>query len=84
MSDQYAPTESVLIAQFEKNKKNEVRVSVDTFDDGKKHINLRTFYKDENGVMKPGKGLSVSVELYKDLASAIVAVGQHLKSLGLL
>ena len=43
-----APTDSILITQFEKNKKEEVRVSIETFH-GRKLINLRVFYKDDDG-----------------------------------
>lgn len=73
-----------VIAQFEKNKKEEVRISVETFH-GRQIINIRVFYKDEGGTFKPGKqGIAVSVDRYKDLAAAILELGQHLKSKGLL
>lgn len=81
------PSESgddVIVAQFEKNKKEEVRVSVGSFH-GRQIINMRVFFKDDDGTWKPGKqGLALSVERYKDLAGAIVQVGEHLKSKGLL
>jgi hypothetical protein len=84
MDEQSAPTESVVITRFEKNKKEEVRVSLDTFH-GRKLINIRVFYKDDDGTMKPGKqGLALSVDRYKDLAGAILELGQSLKSSGLL
>jgi hypothetical protein len=76
------PNTDVLIAQFEKNKKEEVRLFVGTFH-GRKIINLRVYYKDDDGTWKPGKqGLAVSVERYKDLAGAILQVGEHLKANG--
>ncbi len=76
--------EGTLIAQFEKNKKEEVRLSVGTYH-GRKIISIRVFYKDDDGVWKPGKqGLAVSVERYKDLAGAILQVGEHLKANGLI
>jgi len=72
-----------VIATFEKNKKEEVRVSVETFH-GRKLINIRVYYKDDDGIMKPGKqGIALSVDRYKDLAGAILELGQHLKSNGL-
>lgn len=81
------PSESsddVIVAQFEKNKKEEVRVSVGSFH-GRQIINMRVYFKDDDGSWKPGKqGLALSVERYKDLAGAIVQVGEHLKSKGLL
>jgi hypothetical protein len=79
------PNESdggVVIAQFEKNKREEVRLSVETFR-GRKIINIRVFYKDDMGAWKPGKqGLAVSIERYKELAGAILELGQHLKATG--
>jgi hypothetical protein len=84
MDEQSGPTESVVITRFEKNKKEEVRVSIDTFH-GRKLINIRVFYKDDDGTMKPGKqGLALGVDRYKDLAGAILELGQSLKSSGLL
>jgi hypothetical protein len=76
--------DDVIVAQFEKNKKEEVRVSVGSFH-GRQIINMRVYFKDDDGSWKPGKqGLALSVERYKDLAGAIVQVGEHLKSKGLL
>lgn len=84
MDDQNLPSDSILVAQFEKNKKEEVRVSLDTFH-GKKLINLRVFYRDDDGTMKPGRqGIALAADQYKNLAGAIVEVGQLLKSKGLL
>jgi hypothetical protein len=76
--------DDVVVAQFEKNKKEEVRVSVGSFH-GRQIINIRVYYKDDDGSWKPGKqGLALSVERYKDLAGAIVQVGEHLQTKGLL
>lgn len=79
-----SPNEGVAIATFEKNKKEEVRVSVETFH-GRKLINIRVFYKDDEGTMKPGKqGLALGVDRYKDLAGAILELGKHLQANGLM
>lgn len=78
------PNDDVVVAQFEKNKKEEVRVSVGTFH-GRRIINVRVYFKDDDGTWKPGKqGLAVSVERYKDLAGAILQVGEHLKAKGMI
>lgn len=78
------PADSVVIATFEKNKKEEVRVSLDTFH-GKKLINLRVWFKDDDGTMKPGKqGIALGMDRYKDLAGAVLELGQHLKTNGLI
>lgn len=76
-------TPANVIASFEKNAKEEVRISVDIFH-GRRLINMRVYYRDE-GEWKPGKqGIALSVDRYKDLADAILRVGQHLKSQGML
>jgi hypothetical protein len=77
-------TDDIVVAQFEKNKKEEVRISVGTFH-GRRIINVRIYYKDDDGTWKPGKqGLALSVDRYKDLAGAILQVGEHLKANGLI
>ena len=74
---------SQLVASFEKNTKEEVRVSIDDFH-GKKLVNMRVFYR-EGEEWKPGRqGLALSVDLYRDLAMAVAAVGEELKSRGVL
>ena len=45
---------SEIISKFEKNSKEEVRVSVDEFR-GRKLINIRVYYKDPTGEWLPGK-----------------------------
>lgn len=84
MEQQNGPEDSVLIAQFEKNKKEEVRVSIDTFH-GRKLINIRVYYRDADGTMKPGKqGIALATDQYKNLAGAVLELGQHLESKGLI
>jgi hypothetical protein len=84
MDEQSGPSDSVTIATFEKNKREEVRVSVDTFH-GRKLINIRVYYRDDDGAMKPGKqGLAIGVDRYKDFAGAILEAGKHLKEKGLI
>lgn len=73
--------ENLVIAKFEKNKKEEVRLSVETFR-GRKIINIRVFYKDDAGAWKPGKqGLAIAIERFKELAGAVLEVGEYLKSI---
>ncbi len=74
----------VLIAQFEKNKRDEIRFSVGTFH-GRRIINIRAFYKDDEGNWRTGKqGLSIGIERFKDLASAVLEIGEYLKKNGLI
>ncbi len=73
-----------VIASFEKNSREEVRLSVDVFR-GRKIINIRVFYRDDDGEWKPGRqGLSLAVERYRDLADALLQLGEYLQKEGLL
>jgi hypothetical protein len=50
---------------------------VDTFH-WRKLINIRVYYRDDDGAMKPGKqGLAIVVDRYKDFAGAILEAGKH-------
>lgn len=72
------------IAKFEKNSKEDVWIFLSEFA-GRKLINIRVHYKDAAGVWKPGKqGIALSVDRYRDLASSMIDLGEHLKSEGLL
>jgi Transcriptional Coactivator p15 (PC4) len=76
--------ESEVIAQFEKNSKEEVRVSIDDFR-GRKLINLRVYYRSEQGNWLPGRqGLALGVDRYRDLADALVKLGEQLQTKGLI
>ncbi len=75
---------SQLVAQFEKNSKEEVRVSIDDFR-GRKIINIRVYYRSDRGEWLPGKqGLALAVDRYRDLADAILRLGEALQAQSLL
>lgn len=83
MSDE-APRE--FVATFEKNSREEVRVSIDQYQ-GRRIINIRVYYRDRENSSQwlPGKqGLAVSVDRYRDLAEAVLKVGEKLDAEGLL
>ena len=72
------------VAQFEKNSKEEIRVSIDDFR-GTKLINIRVFYRSATGEWLPGKqGIAMKADVYRDLASAILQLGEALQEQGLL
>lgn len=79
------PSAANIVARFEKNSKEEVRISVEMFH-GRRIINMRVYYRDRaDDQWKPGRqGLALATDRFKDLADAILQVGQHLKSQGLL
>lgn len=75
---------SEVVAKFEKNSREEVWVSIDDFR-GRKIINIRVHYRSETGQWLPGKqGLALSVDRYRDLAEAVLQLGEKLKAEGLL
>jgi hypothetical protein len=73
-----------VVATFEKNSREEVRMSVDVFR-GRKIINIRVYYRSESGGWLPGKqGVAISADRYRDLAEAILKLGEKLRADGLL
>jgi Transcriptional Coactivator p15 (PC4) len=73
-----------IIAKFEKNSREEVWISVDDFR-GRKIINIRVHYRSDTGDWLPGKqGLALSVDRYRDLAEAILKLGEKLHADGFL
>lgn len=71
-----------IISSFEKNKREEVRVILNEFN-GKPMFHIRAYYQD-NGEWKPGKGIGLSVDRYKELAGAILDLGERLAKDGLI
>ena len=57
-NEQSAQAAPVVIAEFEKNKKEKVRVSFVEFQ-GHELLEVRAFYPASDGTMKPGKGLCI-------------------------
>ena len=69
-----------VVAKFEKNSREEVWVSVDDFR-GRKIINIRVHYRSETGEWLPGKqGVALTVERYRDLAEAVLKLGEKLRA----
>ena len=73
-----------VIAQFEKNATEVVRVSLTEFR-GHKLVDLRVYYSDDEGQFKPTKkGVSLSVGLYPELKKAIHTLEKTLLDLHLM
>ena len=73
-----------VIARFEKNSREEIWVTVDDFR-GRKIINIRVHYRGEGGEWLPGRqGLAVGVDRYRDLAEAVLKLGERLQAEGLI
>jgi hypothetical protein len=67
-----------VIAQFEKNATEVVRVSLSEYR-GHKLFDVRVYYSDDEGQYKPTrKGVSLSVNLYTDFKRALVALEKML------
>ncbi|WAC06343.1 MAG: transcriptional coactivator p15/PC4 family protein [Thermodesulfobacteriota bacterium] len=68
-----------VIASFEKNSFEEVRISLTNFK-GKDLIDLRVYYRPDDGEeMRPTKkGITISLEKFSELKSAILALEKAL------
>lgn len=67
-----------LIAQFEKNATEVVRVSITEFR-GRKLVDLRVYYTDDEGEYRPTrKGISISVDGYPEFRNAIARLDKVL------
>ena len=78
-----AEAEAEVIARFEKNATEEVRVSLTEYK-GHKLIDLRVYYAPPGREAIPTKkGLTMSIDLYTDLEAAIVKLGEVLKNMGI-
>jgi hypothetical protein len=71
---------SELIASFEKNSLEEVRISLTEFK-GKELIDLRVYYQPEDGEEKrpTKKGITISPEKFPELKKAILALEKALQ-----
>ena len=67
------------VYRFEKNSLEEVRVSLTTYK-GKEYIDLRVFFRGDDGEMHPGKkGLTLSVALLPELEIAVKKLHEAMK-----
>jgi hypothetical protein len=73
---------SKIVAQFEKNSREEIRVSIDDFR-GYKIINIRAYYRSADQWLPGKQGLALTVERYRDLADAVLKLGEELQAQGL-
>lgn len=68
-----------LIHSFAKNALEEIRVSINIFR-GKEYIDIRTYYKGDDGEFHPSKkGVTMSPELLPDLVEAVQKLEEALE-----
>lgn len=64
-------TENETVYSFPKNPLEEVRAGVTVFR-GKQYVDLRIYYKGDDGEFHPSKkGLTLSIELFPELEEAV-------------
>ncbi len=64
-------SEALLVSEWRKNSREWLRVRLDTFRD-RPVVDIRTWYEDTEGQMKPGRGgLTVSAHHLPQLAAAL-------------
>lgn len=74
----------IVVSEFPKNGRGEViRVTLDEYRKSK-IVDCRTWWPDAEGVMRPGKGLTVSVTHVTQLATALAEAERRAGELGLL
>ncbi len=73
-------TEGTVIAEFEKNQREKLRVSLTTYN-GVDLLDVRAFYE-SRGEMKPGKGIAIRRELIVQLRKALQAAEKAVKDGG--
>jgi hypothetical protein len=73
----------ILVSSFAKNSKEEVRVSLRDYM-GRHVVDLRVYVENGEGAVVPTKkGLTISVEHYRDLRAAIDKLGKVLDEHGM-
>ncbi|MBI2837872.1 MAG: transcriptional coactivator p15/PC4 family protein [Acidobacteria bacterium] len=73
-----------VIAQFQKNSREEIRVTVNEFKKNK-YIHVRTYVGFEGDEMKPTqKGIAIAVELFPELKKAMKLLEARLVEQGLI
>lgn len=71
--------EAEIIYEWEKNKREKVRVSLSEYK-GKKLLDIRVWYLDENNQYSPGKkGISLGLEQLPFLEEAIAKAKEKIK-----
>lgn len=68
--------EAQVIHSFPKNPLEEVRASLTVYK-GKQYVDLRIYYKGDDGEFHPSKkGLTVSLDLFPELQQAVEKLGE--------
>ena len=71
--------EPVVIADFQKNKTEDIKLSLTEYQ-GHKLIDFRVYYKDKEGESKPTKkGITVNIKFFPELKEAILKAEKILK-----
>lgn len=73
---------SIEVCQFEKNSREQVRISIDDFK-GRKLINIRVWYHNADlDQWLPGKqGMTLALDKFEAFQAGMVALSEKLKSL---
>ena len=73
----------IIVAEWDRNKREVIRVALDRYN-GRHTVNVRVWYRDDDG-LKPGKtGITLALSHLPALAEALVAADRHSRELGLI
>ncbi|MCU7521945.1 MAG: transcriptional coactivator p15 [Ignavibacteria bacterium] len=68
-----------LVGTVGKNQKgDEIQIRLTSLK-GKSYVDVRTYYKDKNDELKPGKGISIPDDLADEVATIIMDSGSNMK-----
>lgn len=73
----------IVVSQWPRNSRDTIRVKLDTYQ-GRNTIDVRSWYPDAEGKLKPGKGFTVSVAHLPALAKGFAEALRLANTLGLL
>jgi hypothetical protein len=78
------PAFPIVVAEWSRNKRDVIRVTLDEYN-GRKIVNCRTWWRNDDGDLRPGKsGLALSVRHLPALAGALAAALARARELGLI
>ncbi len=73
--------EDKVVSSFKRNPTEEVRAGIKEFK-GRRYIDLRIYYMDDQGEWKPTrKGISLATDFMPELKEAVTAIEAELKSM---
>ncbi len=78
-----APSFPIVIAEWPRNDREIVRIALDRFN-GRFTIDLRAWWRDDSGIFRPGRGLTIAVKHVPALANGLAEALRRARTYGLI